>query len=177
MAERACESWTRKPRRMKRRVGVGATFLFGRGRVATRRRDSPTSASLLSPHPPTTAAMSFEEDWNEIFRDHPVVKDPPASLSSLGRPKTDGPIELNLNTLPEFNRPIDEDDERVPSGRRQAMVTRDTTLIIAVGTSVRMVDLVQKDNEEAKPAKKYKVRPPHLPIAVTQYSLYRIVYS
>lgn len=116
--------------------------------------------------------MSFEEDWNEIFRDHPVVKDPPAALSSSGPAKAANPIELNIDTLSEFNRPIDEDDERVPSGRRQAMVTRDTTLIIAVGTSVRMVDLVQKDNEEAKPAKKYKVRPPFVPIDAMSYSSY-----
>jgi nucleoporin NUP82 len=51
-------------------------------------------------------------------------------------------LELSTNTLPSFTRSeAHEDDGPAPSGRRRVMVIRDTDLIVAAGSELRMTPL------------------------------------
>ncbi|GJE84496.1 nucleoporin nup82 [Phanerochaete sordida] len=83
--------------------------------------------------------MDGEEDWNAFLRDHPIFALPKTASPATGKRQTS--LELSLSTLPEFTKVDPESDAPAPSGRRQVMVMKDSDVIVAVGSEIRMASL------------------------------------
>ncbi|KAI0796551.1 nuclear pore component-domain-containing protein [Abortiporus biennis] len=84
--------------------------------------------------------MDAEEDWNAFLKDHPVLSLPKSVAGPAG--KGEVALELSMNTLPNFTSDLDPvDDGPTPSGRRQVMIIRESDLIVASGSEVRIAPL------------------------------------
>lgn len=100
--------------------------------------------------------MDSEQDWNTFLKDHPVFATdsdaPGTSTSTQAR-------ELCLKTLPDFVHVNAATEGPTPSGRRQVMVIRDSDLIVAIGSEIRMASLAdvktapRLSGSESKPYK------------------------
>lgn len=120
------------------------------------------SVPFLSPYTLTnslnTDNMDGEEDWNALLRDHPIFslsKSTPASGGRDGH-MLEHSLELSLNTLPDFTKEDSSDDGHTPSGRRQVMVIKDSDIIVATGSEIRMASLGDAKLNKSQ-RKSYKV--------------------
>ena len=106
--------------------------------------------------------MDGDEDWNAFLDDHPIFKNGKSGLSS----KDEISLELSLNTLPDFTSDDIHAEGPAPSGRRQVMVIKDSDLILAMGSEIRMASLADAKlgHSNTTSRKSYKVRvfPPAL---------------
>ncbi|OCH90689.1 hypothetical protein OBBRIDRAFT_819148 [Obba rivulosa] len=94
-----------------------------------------------------------QDDWDALLRDHPIFELPKASKAAG---KRDVSLELSLSSLPDFTSLDPGNDSPAPSGRRQTMVIKDSELIVAVGSEIRMTHL--GDSRIGKTARKsYKI--------------------
>lgn len=98
--------------------------------------------------------MDGEEDWNAFLRDHPVFSLP--EDVSAAPSKEELSFELSLNTLPNFTTADPSDDGPTPSGRRQIMVIKDSDIIVAAGSEIRMASLGDAKMSKSQ-RKSYKV--------------------
>lgn len=101
-----------------------------------------------------TTVMDSEEDWNAFLRDHPIFSLP--EDVSAARSKEELSFELSLNTLPNFTTADLSDDGPTPSGRRQVMVIKDSDIIVAAGSEIRMASLGDAKMSKSQ-RKSYKV--------------------
>lgn len=104
--------------------------------------------------------MDGEEDWNAFLRGHPIFSLPESGSRSRVKEES---LELSLNTLPNFTKVDPASDGPTPSGRRQVLVIKDSDIIVAVGSEIRMASL--GDSKLSKSQRKsYKVCMPCPPI-------------
>lgn len=102
----------------------------------------------------TQATMDKQDDWNALLQDHPIFFTPKSVSRSGG--KSEASLELSLSSLPDFTDVDPMNDRPTPSGRRRAMVVKDSDIVIAVGSEIRMAAL--GDVKLSKGARKsYKV--------------------
>ena len=113
----------------------------------------------LPPHtpfqPPAVVAMSSEEDWDELLRNHPVFT-LPKRVTGAGW-KGEASLNLSLSSLPDFVDLDPVDDKPTPSGRRQAIAIKDADLIVAVGSEIRIASLGDSKGARGTSQKSYKV--------------------
>ena len=83
--------------------------------------------------------MDPETDWDTFLKAHPIFTLPKSVAGAAGRGP--GALELSLSTLPHFTQFDPTDDGPTPSGRRQVMVIKDSDLIVAAGSEIRMTSL------------------------------------
>lgn len=83
--------------------------------------------------------MSTDEDWNALLQGHSILSLPRSISGPLGNGKST--LELSHNTLPDFTHLDPEGDEAILSGRRQVMVIKDSDMIVAAGTEIRIASL------------------------------------
>ncbi|KAH8106097.1 nuclear pore component-domain-containing protein [Cristinia sonorae] len=83
--------------------------------------------------------MDTDEDWSSLLQGHPILSLPKSVSSPVGKGKSI--LELSHNTLPDFTSSDPESDEPTPSGRRQVMVIKDSDLILAAGSEIRIASL------------------------------------
>ncbi|KAL6309749.1 hypothetical protein BKA93DRAFT_876721 [Sparassis latifolia] len=83
--------------------------------------------------------MDGEENWDLLLRGHPIFS-PPLSVSHASG-RGDISLELSLSSLPDFSDLDPDNDAPTPSGRRQVMVIKDSDLIVAAGSEIRMTSL------------------------------------
>lgn len=143
---------------------VGVRILPAMGRDASRNdrdRDS-TQCDLPLDRGPTCASPAAmdkekEPDWNALLKDHPIFSLPKSVPSTSAKDET--PLQFSLSAL---SKPKDADadsldDGPAPSGRRQIMVIKDSELVVAAGSELRMTTLADTKFGRATP-KSYKVR-------------------
>lgn len=87
------------------------------------------------------STMEKEVDWNALLKDHPIFNLPKSVTGAAG--KGEASLELSLSSLPEFTEIDPEHDGPTPSGRRQVMVIKDSELIVAAGSEIRMAALAE----------------------------------
>lgn len=102
--------------------------------------------------------MDGDEDWNTFLKDHPIFRNVGSGTGLANR--ADISLELSLNTLPDFTTDDINADGPVLSGRRQVMVIKDSDLILAAGSEIRMASLADAKlgHSNASSQKTYKVR-------------------
>ena len=83
--------------------------------------------------------MDCEEDWNAFLKGHPIFSS--SRGVSATHNKDELSFELSLSSLPDFTKEDRLDDSPAPSGRRQVMVIKDSELIVAAGSEIRMASL------------------------------------
>lgn len=83
--------------------------------------------------------MDTDEDWSKLLLGHSIFGLPKSVSSPAGKGKST--LELSHNTLPDFTNLDPEDDEPTPSGRRQVMVIKDSDMIVAAGSEIRITSL------------------------------------
>ena len=83
--------------------------------------------------------MEIDEDWNKLLNDHPIFSLPQSVSGPRG--KGQSLLELSHNTLPDFTNLDPSNDDATPSGRRQVMVIKDSDMIIAAGSEIRIASL------------------------------------
>ncbi|PCH41289.1 hypothetical protein WOLCODRAFT_100221 [Wolfiporia cocos MD-104 SS10] len=93
--------------------------------------------------------MEKEIDWNELLQDHPVF-----SPSERAAGKTDPSFELSLGSLVDLTEANHSHDGQAPSGRRQVMAIKDSELIVAVGSEIRMATLAESPTKLGRSARK-----------------------
>ncbi|KAH9939885.1 hypothetical protein B0H21DRAFT_28271 [Amylocystis lapponica] len=76
-----------------------------------------------------------DDDWDAFLKDHPIF----SPTSGTGRDQVE--LELSLSSLPKFTDLDLANDAPTPSGRRQVMVIKDTDLVVAAGSEIRMTSL------------------------------------
>ena len=114
--------------------------------------------------------MDGEEDWNAFLRGHPIFSPSKAATATRGREHTlEHPLELSLNTLPDFTKEDMSDDGQTPSGRRQVMVIKDSDIIVATGSEIRMASLGDTRLSKSQ-GRSYKVCLPSLHCILALYS-------
>ena len=86
-----------------------------------------------------------EQDWNIFLDGHPMFDRPKDSTDSAS--KSGATLELSLSSLPDFADRDTSKNGPAPSGRRQLMVIKESDIIIAVGTELRLASL--RDNKTA----------------------------
>ena len=102
-------------------------------------------------------SMDGDEDWNAFLKDHPIFKN---GKGGTGLSSKDAiSLELSLNTLSDYTTDDLAVDGPMPSGRRQVMVIKDSDLILAVGSELRMASLadVKMGRGHGHDQKTYKV--------------------
>ena len=117
---------------------------------------SPRSCPLL-------VAMDKEKepDWNALLKDHPIFSLPKSLPSTSGKDEASLQFSLSALSKPKDTDADGLDDGPAPSGRRQVMVIKDSELVVAAGSELRMTTLADTKFGRATP-KSYKVRPaPH----------------
>ena len=99
--------------------------------------------------------MAFEEGCDELLRNHPIFSAP----NTLAGPSEKGSASLNLSlsSLPDFVGLDPVEDKATPYGRRQAIAVKDTDLIAAVGSEIRITSLVDSKGANNMSQKTYKV--------------------
>ncbi|EKM59400.1 uncharacterized protein PHACADRAFT_114086 [Phanerochaete carnosa HHB-10118-sp] len=113
--------------------------------------------------------MEGEEDWNVFLRDHPIFTLPKSTSTPTYKDQTS--LELSLNTLPEFAKADRNSDGPTPSGRRQVIVTKDSDIIVAVGSEIRMASLGGSKLSKSQ-TKTYKsLNTPNVPFNIHQMAL------
>ena len=118
-----------------------------------------SSSQVLSRFVLAVHTMDGDEGWNTFLHDHPIfasAKDSGASASGAGKDERRS-LELSLKTLPDFTNQDTEDIRPVRSGRRQIMVIKDSDMIVAVGSEIRMASLGDAKLNKGQ-SKTYKVR-------------------
>ncbi|KAI0952617.1 hypothetical protein AcV7_008361 [Taiwanofungus camphoratus] len=117
----------------------------------------------------TQATMDKQDDWNALLQDHPIFFTPKSVSRSGG--KSEASLELSLSSLPDFTDVDPMNDRPTPSGRRRAMVVKDSDIVIAVGSEICMAAL--GDVKLSKGARKsYKIlHTPNLQFDVHQMVL------
>lgn len=100
--------------------------------------------------------MGFDEDWDALFNDHPVLSLPKSVSGPAG--KGEAALHLSLSSLPDFVDADPVDDKPTPSGRRQAVAVKDADLIFAVGSEIRIMPLGDSKTARSTSQKAYKVR-------------------
>lgn len=83
--------------------------------------------------------MDPETDWDSFLKAHPIFTLPKSVSGVAGRGT--GALELSLSSLPDFVNLDPVEDGPTPSGRRQVMVIKDSDLIVAAGSEIRMTSL------------------------------------
>ena len=83
--------------------------------------------------------MDTDEDWNSLLSSHPIFALPKSVSGPTGKGKSS--LELSHNTLSDFTNLDPDNDEATPSGRRQVMVIKDSDIIIAAGSEIRIASL------------------------------------
>lgn len=99
-----------------------------------------------------------EPDWNALLKDHPIFS-LPKSLPSTSGLRDESSLHLSLSSLSKLKDADTDslDDGPAPSGRRQVMVIKDSELVVAAGSELRMTTLADTKFGRATP-KSYKVR-------------------
>jgi hypothetical protein len=159
---------TRKLRCMKRRVGVRTSCHKWRSTsrhvldavIPCVQSNLPLSHPCLCLLVLAIYAMDGEEDWNAFLHDHPIFESPKnvagTSASRAGKDELgQQALELSLNTLPEFTKEDPVNNILTPSGRRQVLVMKDSDVVLAAGSEIRMASL--GDSKLAKSQRTYKV--------------------
>ena len=75
---------------------------------------------------------SYNNEWGKILDGHPVFNPPSSSVK-------DESLEFSLSPLPDIKH--DEESEGKPTGRREVMCMKDSDLILACGSEIRMASL------------------------------------
>lgn len=116
----------------------------------------PTTSSHIS----VREAMDHEQDWNVFLGDHPVFGLPKSVSGPAGKGVLS--LELSVRSLPDFTDKDTAVDGPTPSGRRQVMVIKDSDLIVAAGSEIRITSLADSKSSpqlggSGSGAKSYKV--------------------
>ncbi|KIK96958.1 hypothetical protein PAXRUDRAFT_137283 [Paxillus rubicundulus Ve08.2h10] len=82
-----------------------------------------------------------QDDWTAILDGHPVFDLPENYAPGSGQPLSERALELSTTTLPKSTQDTWPVNEYLLSGRRQMMALKDTDLIVAVGTEIRITSL------------------------------------
>ena len=98
-----------------------------------------------------------EPDWDALLKDHPIFSPPKPIPTTSGRDETSLQFSLSALSKPKDTDADSLDDGPAPSGRRQIMVIKDSELIVAAGSELRMTTLADTKFGRATP-KSYKVR-------------------
>ncbi|KAH9843921.1 uncharacterized protein C8Q71DRAFT_826054 [Rhodofomes roseus] len=110
-----------------------------------------------------------EPDWNALLKDHPIFS-LPKSVAGIGG-KGEASLQLSLSSLPDFKDVDPLHDGPTPSGRRQVMVIKDSELIVAAGSEIRITTLADTKFGRATP-KSYKVlHTPNVQFEIHQMTL------
>ena len=99
-----------------------------------------------------------DEDWNSILESHPILALPKSVSSPAGKGKSI--LELSHNTLPDFTNLDPDNDEATPSGRRHVMVIKDSDVILAAGSEIRITSLGEAKLHRGGTGQSFKVRQP-----------------
>ncbi|TCD66933.1 hypothetical protein EIP91_000711 [Steccherinum ochraceum] len=91
--------------------------------------------------------MDTDEDWNALLRGHSIFSLPRSVENPAGKGKST--LELSHNTLPDFTSIDTDTDEATPSGRRQVMVIKDSDVIVAAGSEIRIASLGDAKSQRA----------------------------
>ena len=82
--------------------------------------------------------MDNEQDWDAFLDGHPVF-----GPQKDAEGKDSVPLELSLENLAELLPTCSSKNPSVPSGRRQLMAIKDSDIIIAAGSEIRMASLIE----------------------------------
>ena len=98
--------------------------------------------------------MNNDEDWDAFLDGHPVLS---AKLSAEAKSE----VELSLRSVQEREDNAAKHDGPIPSRRRQVVVIKDSDLIVAAGSEIRIASLVEDGfptaSAGASEGKSYKV--------------------
>lgn len=89
---------------------------------------------LVSRSPFLKNMASGSDEWGRILDGHPVFS-PPNSIVK------EESLELSLSSLSDFKHDEETDEGGTPSGRREVMCMKDSDLILACGSEIRMASL------------------------------------
>ncbi|KAI0775977.1 hypothetical protein BD413DRAFT_649007 [Trametes elegans] len=114
--------------------------------------------------------MGGEADWDELFKDHPVLALPKSVSGPAG--KGEESLSLSLSSLPDFVNVDPVDDKPTPSGRRQAIAIKDADLVTAVGSEIRIASLGDSQGARGGSQKGYKtLHTPNIQFEIHQIAL------
>ena len=99
--------------------------------------------------------MDHDQDWDSFLDGHPVLDIPRTEDASVE-------VELTVKNVRDREVNTANNDGPAPSGRRQVMVIKDSDLIVAAGSEIRIASLARGGVADASPGasegKSYKVR-------------------